>query len=798
MTIGTMWTGIQPMRFARAIRGAVRPRAASGTSALCFFLLAPSLVIAADERLVDQPPFDQVVLDETNNNAVLNVALLELPDRRVPAAPTGSLTVELADDPTQRFEVAWRNIAEVRLFEDMLLAEATRLTKEGKFDEAFDYFSRLLAEYPSRLGVNDAANEYLRRNALALYQAGELDRSMAVLSSLYERSPNSPGLGSAVDSVCGKMLEDQLRKQDFAGARAVLDLWQNQFSALKSSAAVAWEQRFSTAAQRQIVEGKRLVEQQDYAAARKAIGRARDIWPEHPEARELLAEIQRKNPSIVVGVLEGSPRKPVRRIDDWASMRASRLVEPTLSELVDFSSEGGVYTSPYGEWVPDESGLRLSLKLTPPAKRTTDDFPSADFLARFLLRMTDPTQPEYQPDLAVLLDGVSIEGDEWVHLDWVRPHVRPEALLQVPLTRPVVDDDGRSSRVPFSAPLFEIQDSEPASLTFAATENSPRRRWLQSVVEQTMPDDDAAVTALLRGEIDVLERVPPWQLERLRAARDIRVDSYKLPTIHALIPNPAKQLPAMREFRRALCFGIQRERDVGRIILGGTSLPGYEVISGPFPPGISFSDPLRYAYNSQLEPRPFEPRLAAILATVAWSNILDPKGKGGVELVQLPTMVLAHPADPVARTVCQTIKQQLDQSGIPIELMEFTADELLAGSVDYDLRYAELAVWEPVADARLLLGPDGPAGDVGSSYLYASLRQLDEASNWKDVRARLSEIHEIAHHDLPLIPLWQTVNYFAYRSAVRGIGRSPISLYQHVDDWEIADSATGSRASRNP
>ena len=62
--------------------------------------------------------------------------------------------------------------------------------------------------------------------------------------------------------------------------------------------------------------------------------------------------------------------------------------------------------------------------------------------------------------------------------------------------------------------------------------------WLRTIVEQTMPDDQTAVDALVHGEIDVLDRVPPWQVERLRAAKDIRVDSYGLPTVHVLVLNP--------------------------------------------------------------------------------------------------------------------------------------------------------------------------------------------------------------------------------------------------------------------
>jgi ABC-type transport system substrate-binding protein len=312
-----------------------------------------------------------------------------------------------------------------------------------------------------------------------------------------------------------------------------------------------------------------------------------------------------------------------------------------------------------------------------------------------------------------------------------------------------------------------------------------------------MPDDDAAVAALAHGEIDVLERVPPWQVERLRATKGVRVDTYRLPTVHVLVPNMQRPLMAAREFRRALCYAIDRQRAVQAVLLGGGKVPGFEVLSGPFPPGVSFSDPLRYGYNNQLTPRPFEPRLGAVLSTVAWAGVVDPEHKGDVEPKEMPELVLAHPADPVARVTCETIKLQLARAQILVRLVEFTADELQQGKVDYDLRYAELAVWEPVVDARTLLGPGGIAAE-DSPMLDAALRKLDRASNWKDVRAGLAEIHDIANHDLPLIPLWQTVNYFAYRTDVHGIGESPVALYQNIGDWEYAGSDSSAQRDTKP
>src|SRR6202007_3127037 len=109
--------------------------------------------------------------------------------------------------------------------------------------------------------------------------------------------------------------------------------------------------------------------------------------------------------------------------------------------------------------------------------------------------------------------------------------------------------------------------------------------------------------------------------------------------------------------------------------------------------------------NSQIQLRPFEPRLAAILATVAWSNVQNPPNKdkthkegeqGGESpkekpaITNLPELTLAHPSDPIARVACQSIQAQLAREGITVKLRELTTEELFSGKADYDLRYAEL------------------------------------------------------------------------------------------------------------
>jgi peptide/nickel transport system substrate-binding protein len=769
---------------------------------ICLVFFASPALAADAPSLLDRPPFDQIVLNEANQNAHLDVVPLNLPQRPPVNLPQeGKLAVQLLERPTQAFEVDWSAVVEIRVYEQMLLDEARQLVAAGDFDSAYDYFVRLSNEYPNLPGLDNAIGDYLRRNAFALYQAKQNDRAMALLLTLYERNPRYPSLPKAVETVAGDIIQQYLRNQQYAAARAMLDLWRIQFKGVAPEAAAAWQRRFETAAERKVDEARQLAGQKQYIPARKAAQGALAIWPESKPAAELLAQIQRDFPFVSVAVFETAPSQPSRRIDDWAALRANRLVGRTLAEQVDFGSEGGIYQSPFGQWSADDSGLILTLKLGPPAHL------SADQLARQVLQLVDPANKNYRGDLANLLDGVSISDAGELELHWRRPHVRPEALLQFP---PPAEAEGDAS----SAQHYIEADHEPDQVVFtpATTDSSAPIRGPQAIIERRMPNDEAAVNALLAGEVDALDRVPPWKLDQVRAAQGVRLQGYRLPTIHVLVPNMNRPLLAKREFRRALCFGIDRKWIVERVLLGGVKRPGFEVVSGPFPTGLSLSDPIRYGNNNQLVARPFEPRLAAILAELAWTNVqadaakvakdkdkdetaktakdkerkTDKDEAEDLPLVEMPELVLAHPSDPVARLACQSIEAQLEREGVQIKLVEFTSDELLAGNVDYDLRYAELAVWEPVTDARLIMGPGGLAGSIDSPYLNSALRRLDQANNWKEVRTRLADIHEIAHHELPVIPLWQTENFFACRKSLGGVGDAPLTLYQNVDDWRTS------------
>ena len=93
-------------------------------------------------------------------------------------------------------------------------------------------------------------------------------------------------------------------------------------------------------------------------------------------------------------------------------------------------------------------------------------------------------------------------------------------------------------------------------------------------------------------------------------------------------------------------------------------------------------------------------------------------------------------------------------------------------------------VWEPIIDARRILGPEGLAGS-DDQLVGLGLRRLEEAKNWREVRDRLLDLHAIAHHELPVLPLWQMVDSYAYRRELIGVGSDIVALYQNAGNWRL-------------
>lgn len=787
--------------------------------------------VRAAQPIYEEEPYDKITLDRANDNAVLKIVPLNLPNRQPPARkPVGKLVVHLLESPDKEYELSWRSIDKLELFEQLILDEAAALVAKGKYDQAFDYYVYLERNKPYTPGLKKAVDEYLYEEAKWAQRRGQGDSALALLRELRNRDPRRPGIESALGRVTDELVGRCVQAKNFAAARTYL---KNLAANYPENAVVAqWRERLNRQAAPLLAEARAAAGAGNLSQAADLTRQLAAVWPDLPGARDWAKEMHKKYPRVVVGVRTLAADVAPNRLDDWTIRRDCRLLYRTLAEFIGAGAEGGKYLCPFGEISSESLGRRVAMKLKPDIGWAEGDATLTSFdVSQRLLALANTADPGYRVDWADLMMSVSLRGVYGLDVDLRRPHVRPEAMLQIALTphgKPLKPGEPPPVNGPFGV-LSRSADEVIFTANrryFAAEPGQPRE-----IVERRYPTVAKAIAALKRGEILAVDRVNPWNLAALRADSHLIVQPYGAPLVHCLVPNPRRPLMSDRTFRRALAYGINRDVILGQM-LGGTDkepveVPGCVVTSSPFPMGIDAGDPMGYASDESIKPRPYEPRMTIALANVAFKGYLDSKkpktpkdskdskdakpaetpapkpaaeGQDGEApngeakpapkpaakpKVILPTLVLAYPAsDEIASAACASIQKQFKLVDVPIELRAIEGPMPTRIPDDVDLMYVELPTWEPLVDARRVLGENGIAGQC-SPYMTQALRQLDEAVDWTQARECLHRIHRIAVNDVSILPLWQLVDYFVCHESLRGVAARPVSLYQNVEQWRL-------------
>lgn len=738
--------------------------------------------LRAEQPLYDEDPYDLITLDSANNNE--QVKIQPLKNRQPPqrGKSTETLTVRRLESSEKEYAILWRSIAKVELFEQLILNKANELVADGRFDDAFDHFSHLERNRPDTPGLEKAIEDALYEEAKVCHRNGQYDGSLALLREIHTRNPRRPGLDVAMGRATDELVKRYAQEGNYDAVRALLRGLAADYS--EHPVVLKWRDRLIKQATPLLIEATSAADAGQWSKAGELIHQIKEIWPELPGARKLAQTIHQKHPRVVVGVRSLAADMLPNRLDDWTTRRDSRLLYRTLAEFAGAGTEGGKYDCPVGEISLGALGRKMTIDLKPNMgwAQGQNTLSNSD-VSRLLLAMTKPGDSAYRVDWADLLMAVSTRGVYGIDVEFRRPHVRPEAMLQVMLT-----PDGASPKAgempPVNGPFVVASRSDDATVFagnpqyLAAQAGQPKE-----IVERRYPTVAKAIGALKRGDVQVLDRVNPWNITALRAEPHLIVQPYALPLIHCLVPNLHRPLVSDRTFRRALAYGIQRQLILQQM-LGGTEVPGCMVSSSPFPLGVDPGDPMGYATDDSIEPRLYEPRLAIALANVALKNYIDAQKdkEAAKNIKKLPTLILAHPSDEVAIAACASIQKQLKMVEIIVELRAIDGPMPTKIPDDVDLLYVELPMCEPLVDARQFLGESGISGGC-SPYMTLALRQLDEAVDWAQVRDCLHRVHRIAYDDAAILPLWQLVEHFAYHDSLQGVAGKPVSLYQNIEQW---------------
>ena len=756
--------------------------------------------------LLDRRPFDRIYLDKLNKDTILEVEELKFRGSLTPSShpPTETLQFQFQWDSVNWYQVPWKNIVKVETYPQILLKEIRTLLddkapskRQANLARAFKFLDRVLndPEYRSNSQVQEYLKEYLYADAYYSFQNKQLREAWSALDALfftardYRPTADSPTVVSMLSDLIGQRMGAMVKARNYRAAEALMASTRVKYGATQEAVIDKWQAQIIADAEAEKANAIKYFEAGDARKVHDAVRNMLNIYPQIAGGEAMFKRVIDKYPLVFVGVTDIAAKGNPASLLSWAERRKGRLYYRSVVEYFRQGQDGGIYRFPHGDI--EVSGDMKTMQFVFRGDRDEPALPAMNAykLRKRLLDLANPDSPDYSPVWAELIKSTFARNPKVLNVSLDQPHVRPEALLQINHTafdaKSPPPPDAYYVQIP-SAEMGDLYEPNPAYPAL-------KSRGLPKLVEIVYKNATEQTDALLRGDIDVIDRVFPADISRLKKNEDIEVYPYTIPTIHILIPNQRKKHMQSAIFRTAILYGINRPKILYDGILGNQRPNGFRIISGPVPYGITETDPIGYAYNPKIEPLVADARLGMVQAVVGDEQIkklLQRQEKlNEYKPLKDITFKLCYPANDFARAACASIKLDLEVIGIKTELIELKPGQTYPEDGDFDLLYAEITMQEPFLDVRKILAAEGIAG-TDNDAINQAIRFLDTARSWRDARPRLQELHSLCFHNAIVLPLWQVVEHYAYRKNVRGVGKKINTLYKNVVDWKITNRMT--------
>jgi peptide/nickel transport system substrate-binding protein len=301
---------------------------------------------------------------------------------------------------------------------------------------------------------------------------------------------------------------------------------------------------------------------------------------------------------------------------------------------------------------------------------------------------------------------------------------------------------------------------------------------IRRVREFRYPNAAAALGAFNRGEVALVERVPPDRVAELAKNAEFKVGRYARPSLHRIALDGRTPALRNRTLRRGLSYAIDRRTLLEETLLRRPPDAVNLVSDGVFPKGS-------YADAPDVKPLAFEPWLARGLVAAAKKEL----GNQPIELT------FEYPAVPEAQAVAPKLVDALKGAGVVIKAVERPESELeseLRSGRRFDLAYRVSRVEEPIVNAGPLLTPaydaspsTDPLGSLASPRILQLLLLLERAPEFPTAKGLAVQIDRECRDELPVLPLWQLEDHYAWHVRLKGPAEQAERLYDGLTTWEV-------------
>lgn len=804
---------------------------------LIFAWAFPAISIAQGKPLYERLPFNRITLTPQHNGTVVDVLPIDFGPRGRPnplPRTRQELVVRFADNATKEFAVQWNAIEKIELFPELVFGEFLEILDElavnvaalpsepaasgqedstlaENFDRAYQYLL-FLAEYRKELPDYDSSyRKFLYEEAVYRIKAGDFATGMTRFETLFSRDKNYPNLARTWGSAMEIVLDAHWKAGREDLCRQTLLRFRESYA--DHDVVRLWDERLFASTRSLCEQSRQAFEQFDFVKAHLLCERARRIAPELPELVEWGRELSARAPRVDVAVDVPLGEQLDRRqfgLPDRATERARRLLRLGLVEYVRPSLEGGIYETPLGtlQRTPGTKSLRWTFSDEQRQRLEFEPLDAAETVLYYSEADTPLSDVESGP--ATSAPELLFPSPDEMELRLREFPLIPEALFTDPMiasrrfTRPGGNGGegaaGSGEPVFIAGPfLWDIEEEKRNAFLlreFSADVSGNISGNADREVPATPPNvifehavlrGEEATELLLTGRVDLIDRLAPWELERLRKTPGVMTGRHAVPTIFFLVPNPNKALTASRTFRRALLYGLNRQGMLDR--LADRSGEG-SVLSAPFVKARSLGDPLGYGYDSLIAPRPYDPKLATALSLLAFNQLRD-RDPEWEKLTAIPEIVLACPEREVSQLVGLMIRRQWETLRLRVRIVVYRNGESIGRDEEIDFWLVERNLKEPLLDAERIFGVGGMHGRP-SPYMELALDGLRRSRDWAEAGKALHELHRLCFEETTVLPLWQLTEFYAHREGLSGIEPESglIDLYQNIRRWKISPVKT--------
>lgn len=752
------------------------------------------------------------------------------------------LTITLPGDAVTEYRFPFAQIEQIILFEDLLLQRVDKLLESGEIRKAYDLLLIVEREIPQwEKSVPRFENLLLKESQLKA-ESGDIYAALALLDELAARNINHPELKPRFGRLVGAMIETAVQESDFPKARYLVSRIAAHFPDHES--VVQWNRQFAALAAAELDKAVKLYDARQFAEATFLAREAERIAPSVGNARVAYGRIMSRYQILRVAVESFSGRPLVFPAATRPEARHRELVEVPLFEPAAADEVTSFRSSFFEEWDPSDLGREvvLTLRSTRPHWQTQPIL-TANQIADAIAMQLDPQDPLFNSRLSSFVRGFSVRSPTELKLRFSRVPMSIESLFRFPVTTRLKPTDPEAMTTAEAAPITVStpdatattvapargESSEPPAATVLSTRfelsaadstmRVYRRRipepdgldtpqyHVAEIVERLYPDRHQLIQALVRGEVEFLPTVRPWEIDAFESSPSLIARRQALPLTHVITFNPLSKNITSAQLRRALSLSIDREAILQRTVLRDPAMKHGRPTSAAWhqssyatnplekapPYNIRLAYALRFAAEKQLQIAELG-RLEAIAKEKAKAEKSEFKSAEfreatNVEYIRLPSLRLVVEPDEVAVAAAEKIIVYWKKIGFDVQLIQGDQEGPPLPDAEWDMMYRRVRMEEPLLDLWPLLTND-PKVQVDRlesfpDWMRQELINLDYAGSFVEAQSRLFTIHRHVAAQAFLIPLWEVDEYMVFHKTVSGYADRPMSTYQNVERWTL-------------